>query len=297
MSKKKSLTWICFAYVLAIAAALASIIILRLNVPDLNLLLSTLIADIIATIVIFCFSFYFKNSSFYDAYWSVIPPLILWYWLFTSENEVPLPRALLVSGLILYWAIRLTYNWAKHWEGIHHEDWRYVELKEQHSKYALLIDLFGIHLFPTFQVFAGMLPIYAIFQFQNQAFSFLDLTAAFITFSAITIQLIADVQLHRFIESKFQSGEKGAVINNGIWAWSRHPNYFGELGFWFGLFLFGLAACPNEWYWQGVGICAMTLMFVFVSVPLMEKRSLQRRPNYQTTIDKVSMLFPFPPKR
>src|SRR5690606_31499943 len=99
----------------------------------------------------------------------------------------------------------------------------------------------------------------------------MDFIAAGVTFSAITIQMLADLQLDKFNATK----QAGDVLQTGLWAWSRHPNYFGELGFWFGLFLFGLAALPSAFFWMSFGIVAMTSMFVFVSIPLMEKRSLE----------------------
>ena len=87
------------------------------------------------------------------------------------------------------------------------------------------------------------------------------------------------------------------ILDTGLWAWSRHPNYCGELGFWLGLFLFGLAAYPTGWWWMILGVVLMTLMFLFASIPMMEKRSLERRPEYQQIIDSTSMLIPWPPRR
>ena len=70
-------------------------------------------------------------------------------------------------------------------------------------------------------------------------------------------------------------------MDQGVWAWSRHPNYFGEFGFWLALGLFGLAASPSDWWWLSSGRSAMLAMFLGASIPMMEKRSLERRPAYQ----------------
>ena len=288
MTKSRALVWIVIAYIVAMFVGGASLYFFNHN-P----LLDIFIADIVATLVIFGFSRWFSNSSFYDAYWSVIPPLIALYWMAHTSIEPPPIRVLLMMGLILYWATRLTLNWAVHWHGMEHEDWRYVMLKQNNPRAAFFIDLAGIHLFPTFQVFAGMLPVYAVLCLSTAAFNCLDLVATAVTFGAITLQMLSDFQLHAFNDSK----QPGECIRSGLWGWSRHPNYFGEIGFWFGLFLFGLAAAPQEWYWIGTGFVAMTLMFLFASIPMMEKRSLQRRPQYQAVIDSVSMLIPLPPKR
>jgi steroid 5-alpha reductase family enzyme len=291
MTLAKSFVFITIAYVVALFFAGISLYFL-----DFNPLLDAFIADLIATTIIFCFSVYFKNSSFYDAYWSVIPPFLLLYWLAVSEIEIPFLRLFLVSAVVLFWATRLTLNWAYHWHGMQHEDWRYVMLKNDNPKKAMTLDYFGIHVFPTLQVFAGMLPVYALICLGNSTINILDFIAAIVAFGAVTVQMIADLQLDKFNANK----KLGDIIETGLWSWSRHPNYFGEIGFWFGIYLFGLAALPNvwasAWLWMGIGFVAMTIMFVVVSIPMMEKRSLEKRPKYQSSIDRISMIVPLPPK-
>lgn len=286
-TRTQAFGWIFIAYLACCGAGLAWLL-----ATDGDILLNSLIADIIATVVIFIFSRAFRNSSFYDAYWSVIPPLFLLYWWLTREADTSLLRYWLVSLPVWFWAIRLTWNWGKHWQGLGHEDWRYTMLKNRLPKIAVLTDFFGIHLFPTLQVFLGMLPIYAAVAISTRAVNWLDYLACAVGISAATIQLVADRQLHQFIATC----KPGEIIESGLWGWSRHPNYFGELLFWFSMALFGLAALPEGWWWQIAGFVAMLLMFVFVSVPLMEKRSLERRPRYAQVMERVSMLLPLPPR-
>jgi steroid 5-alpha reductase family enzyme len=287
-NKTADLATVTVAYMVALFLGGSSLYLL-----EYGHLLNIFIADLVATVVIFAFSRSYGNSSFYDAYWSVIPPLIALFWLAVGDSQVSNLREVLVLGLVLYWATRLTLNWAVYWEGMHHEDWRYALLRERSPNMAVLTDFFGIHLFPTLQVFAGMLPIYAVYCLGDTAFNWLDVLAALVTFSAVTLQLVSDRQLHRFIAQR----QEGEQLHTGLWAWSRHPNYCGELGFWLGLFLFGLAAYPSGWWWMILGVVLMTLMFLFASIPMMEKRSLQRRPEYQQIIDSTSMLIPWPPRR
>ena len=287
MTKAEGLVRITIAYVVALFLGGASLYAL-----DGSPLADAFYADIIATLVIFMFSRFYANSSFYDAYWTVIPPFLALYWFAVSDIAIDPTRGLMVIGLILYWATRLTLNWAYYWEGMHHEDWRYSMLREKAPKVAVFTDLFGVHLFPTLQVFAGMLPVYAVYCLGEAPLNWLDWVAFIVTFAAITLQMRSDFQLHDFVAQR----EEGQHLDTGLWAWSRHPNYLGELGLWFGLFLFGLAAYPQGWYWHSIGIIAMPLMFVFASIRMMEKRSLERRPEYQQVIDRVSMLIPWPPK-
>ena len=214
---------VLLAYLLCTAAAAAAVFGLDLPQPW-----DTLAADLVATLVIFGYSLRYRNSSFYDAYWSVIPPLLAVYWMWAhAPQAVASPRAWLVMALVWLWAIRLTTNWAVHWGGLGHEDWRYPIVRARAGKAAVWADLFGIHVFPTLQVFLGCLPIYAVMSRAELPLGWIDLAAASVTLAAIAIETIADLQLHAFIARR----QPGAFITTGLWAWSRHPNYFGELAF------------------------------------------------------------------
>jgi steroid 5-alpha reductase family enzyme len=99
--------------------------------------------------------------------------------------------------------------------------------------------------------------------------------------------------MRRFVAA----GRPGGVMDQGLWAWSRHPNYLGEIGFWFSVALFGIAASPRDAWWLFVGVAVMVAMFLGASIPMMEKRSLERRPQYQDVIARVPRLVPRPPRR
>lgn len=285
--KASALGLVAVAYAACLSAGAAVLYGLYLPAPW-----DALAADLVATVVIFGFSHAYRNSSFYDAYWSVIPPLLAVYWFTTRAADIDLTRAALVIALVWYWGIRLTANWATFWSGLGHEDWRYPIVRARAGKFAGLADFGGIHLFPTLQVFLGCLPIYAVMTRGHAPLGALDLLAVIVTFGAVTIEMIADLQLHGFIARK----QPGSFIRSGLWAWSRHPNYFGETSFWWGLMLFGLAAAPDQWWWIAPGALAMTAMFVFVSIPFMDERSLERRPAYAEHMRKVSALIPLPPR-
>ena len=292
MSKARALWLVALAYVVAIGAAAAW---LYAGPSTGRLWLDTLIADVVATVVIFVFSRVYRNSSFYDAYWSVIPPLLMIYWWWQGPIGLSGPGALrtwLMAVVMGYWAIRLTRNWALGFAGLHHEDWRYPVLRESAPRFEFLIDFFGIHLFPTLQVFVGMLPVYIACTRPGDGVLWLAWLAFALGLAAVTLELVADAQMRRFVVA-----HPGAAMDQGLWAWSRHPNYLGELGFWLSMALFGIAAAPGDWWWLLVGVAVMLAMFLGASIPMMEKRSLQRRPQYQDVIDRVPMLLPRPPRK
>ncbi len=155
MSKGASLRRIAVAYVAALAVAVGWVVL----GPDTSWLwLDSLIADVLATLVVFAFSRAHGNSSFYDAFWSVAPPLLLLHWWVEGGAADHYPRGWLVTVVVLLWAVRLTANWVQTFPGRHHEDWRYGMLRKRAGRWELPVDLLAIHLIPTMQVFLGMVP-------------------------------------------------------------------------------------------------------------------------------------------
>lgn len=290
MSKTESIARVAISYVVAFGAGGLWLF----QGPDTAYLwLDGLIADLIATLVVFAASRLHQNSSFYDAYWSVLPPMLMLGWWIESGTPADDTRAWLVMGVILFWAIRLTGNWIYAFPGLHHEDWRYPMLREKAGKAEAVVDLMGIHVFPTIQVFLGMLPVYVVLTRTGRPIGWLDGVALLVGIGAVVLEFAADQQMYRFAATK----EPGQVMDRGLWSWSRHPNYFGEFSFWLSLALFGLAAAPETWWWVFVGAAGMLAMFLGASIPMMEQRSLERRPTYQDVIDRVPMFVPRPPRR
>ncbi len=291
ISKARSLTLVGVAYVVALAVAAAWLV---WGVHTGRLWLDTLIADVLATSVVFVFSRVFGNSSFYDAYWSVVPPLLLFYWW--SQSGVHQLRCWLIAVVVVVWAVRLTANWLYAFPGLHHEDWRYPMFRERAGRWEFVVDLVTIHLIPTLLVFAGMLPVYVAVTRPGDDIGWLTALAFALGLAAVSLELVADVQLHRFVRRK-AAGRENEVMDRGLWSWSRHPNYFGEFSFWVALALFGVAAAPSDAWWVCLGALGMLGMFLGGSIPMMESRSLQRRPGYQDVIDRVSRFVPWPPRK
>jgi steroid 5-alpha reductase family enzyme len=116
----------------------------------------------------------------------------------------------------------------------------------------------------------------------------LDIGGIILTGIAIWLETKADKELHYYVE---QNPEGGKTINTGLWAISRHPNYLGEITFWWGLYLFALAANPSFW-WVIFGPLTITCMFVFISIPMIEKRLMERKTGYNEYREKVPVLIP-----
>lgn len=289
MSKTRSLAIVAGAYVAAIAVAVAW---LGWGPSTGRVWLDSLIADVLATLVVFGFSRAYRNSSFYDAYWSVIPPLLLLYWWSEAVPYIDALRCWLVTIVVMLWAVRLTANWIRGFPGLHHEDWRYPMFRERAGRWEFPVDLVAIHLIPTVQVFVGMLPVYVAVTQPATGLTWLAWLATVIGVAAVVLEFVADQQMHEFAKAR----QPGQAMDRGLWSWSRHPNYFGEFSFWFALALFGVAASPADAWWLFIGAAVILALFLGASIPMMEQRSLERRPEYQQVIDRVSRFVPWPPR-
>lgn len=255
---------------------------------------AVLAADIVATVVIFLLGYIWHNASLYDPYWSVIPVFIgLYWWSLTGFDTSELNRVLIMVA-VGFWAVRLTLNWARSWPGFIHEDWRYEMLRSKIGSLYPLVNFLGIHLFPTILVFMGMLPAFVVLTGSHDSSMPLDLIAFVISMLAVMIELVADEQLKSFVA---QNTVKGATLTTGLWRYSRHPNYFGEVLFWFGLFLFALSAGGWDYLWTGIGALSMFLLFWFISIPMMDERMSERRIKYHERIATTSRFFLWPPKK
>jgi len=274
-----------FAYLLALATA-----ILTGNLfSSLHPLVVIGVADLMATVMIFVFSLSLNNSSMYDPYWSVKPMVIAGYYFYHFyPGEVPV-RQILILVLVLLYGIRLTSNFYRDWPGLSHEDWRYRNFRKQFPKVYWLVSFFGIHFFPTLMVYLGCLPMFGAMAEGDNPLNFWDLAATVVLLGSILLAFMADEQLRNF---RKDPANKGSFIRSGLWNKSRHPNYLGEILTWWGLYLFALAAGMQFW-WTGVGALLMTLMFVFISIPLMEKKNLENKAGYADYIKRTGMLVPF----
>jgi len=276
---------VVLAYGVALAAALLVGFLLRAKHP----VVVAAVADVSATCVVFAFSRGHDNSSFYDPYWSLAPIPMALYWA-ARNPDFPEVRAVLALLLVTVWGVRLTANWVARWRGSRDEDFRYQEIRQRTGRWYWPASFLSIHLMPTAWVFLGMLPLYPALARPRPGLGWLDVLATLVTATAIAIEAAADAQLRRFLRAR---RDAEAVLDTGLWALSRHPNYFGEVLFWWGLFLFGVGAAPG-WAWTAVGPVSITLLFVLVSVPWMDRRMLSRHPGWAQHLRSTSALFPWP---
>jgi steroid 5-alpha reductase family enzyme len=248
---------------------------------DLEWWLALLIADTVATAVTFAFSLIFKNASVYDPYWSVQPPVILV--AFAIGKRLNAFGILLIIA-VSFWALRLTANWAYTFGNLTHQDWRYTMLREKTKKIYPVVNFIGIHMVPTLVVYMCILPaVYAVL-----AETSLNVGSALflcVSLGAAVMQGIADIEMH-----KFRKNRDGAFIRRGLWKYSRHPNYLGEILMWWGVALSVICAAPEAWY-LCAGALANTVLFLAVSIPLADGRQ-SRKEGFEEYKRQTRMLLP-----
>jgi len=176
--------------------------------------------------------------------------------------------------VVLIWGTRLTCNWIYTFNNLNWQDWRYLKYKNNNPKLWQLINFFGINLMPTLIVFCAFLPIVYILKL-NYSVNLFTVLAAFTALISPLLQLLADTTMH-----KFRKKGNNTVCRIGLWKYSRHPNYLGEIMFWWSIYFIILSVNVNLWY-LFFGALINNLLFIFISIPMMENRQLSKRPDYE----------------
>ncbi|OVA19959.1 3-oxo-5-alpha-steroid 4-dehydrogenase [Macleaya cordata] len=227
-----------------------------------------------------------------DLYWTVIPVLLVHYYAthpFAFPNQW---RSTVVILLTWVWSIRLTHNYFRRerWQWGAREDWRFFNMRKQYGKNWWWVSFFAVYVsqqayqhnelttsLTNMQVFLiGIcLPMYAIHSVEKQ-WNMWDSLATLVCLSGIVIAYYADTQLNEFVTRNNTLKQLGSptslTLETGLWRYSRHPNYFGEQLWWWGLVLFGWNV-GHGWTFLGSLINTLTLAYVTV---LVERRMLKQ---------------------
>lgn len=289
MSKKMSLLIVLAVY---IAAFFIGLLVLSLMLAQpISRLASYFIADVAATIFVWLTGLCFKNASVYDPYWSIAPIVLTIVFIFKLYPIYTIgTMGILYLIIFTLWGVRLTLNWIIGWHGFRQQDWRYTMLKKKLPKLWPVTNFFGINLMPTIIVFINMIPVY--YSIRSYPVNVLTIIGVLICLSAILVQSVSDSQMRKF---KAVPTNTGMNMESGLWRYSRHPNYLGEVAFWWGIWLMQISVLPNVW-WTVFAPILMTMLFVFISIPMMEKRLKQTKLGYSDYINTTSMLLLLPKK-
>lgn len=255
-----------------------------------DMLVAAAVLTATATVVLFIVSVIFADVSIYDPYWSVAPPVMLVLVLF--KYRIWNVNAVILLMLIAIWSFRLTANWLYTYKGLGHEDWRYRMYREKYP-FALfqLISFIGLHFVPTIVVYAGL--VSGFLAVQRDAFAPLSAIGILLMLGAVALEYVSDRSIHGFLRE--HAGER-KTCTVSVWKYSRHPNYLGEMTFWTGLYVYFVALCPDIWY-MGLGFLSIIVLFLTVSIPMMERHNLERRTDYEPYKRSTSMLLLLPRRK
>lgn len=229
-----------------------------------------------------------RNVGLVDIFWSLF--ILLGAVVVVQASPVPGARAWLVLALVATWALRLAgYLAARNWNAP--EDHRYRAIRKRNDpgfEWKSLYLVFGLQAVLAWLIVA---PVAAAI-YLDGAVGVLDIAGAALAAFGIAFEAIADRQLARF---KSGPASAGAVMDRGLWRYTRHPNYFGEFCVWWGLYFVAVAA--GAWWTIFSPLLVTALLLRVSGVTLLEKDIGERRPGYREYVTRTNAFFPGPPRK
>jgi len=223
-----------------------------------------------------------RDASIIDIFWGPLFVAIAWVLLATGGE--PSLKPYLVTLLATLWGLRLGFHLATRNLG-HGEDRRYQLWRQHGGENWWLKTYYRIYLFQGAIALVVATPIIAAF-YQPERFSLLNALGVLVWAAGFVFEMLADVQLTRF---KADPANRGRILDTGVWALCRHPNYFGDALQWWGLALVAFSA--STW-WALIGPIAMTAVFLNISNDVLERGMRKRHPAYEAYIGATPKFFP-----
>lgn len=234
-------------------------------------------------------SLYKKDMSIVDAFWGLGFMAIAHHWFFRLEDAAL--RQFAVTFMVSLWGLRLAIHIFVRSIG-KPEDPRYVAFRDDWKENTWWISYFKVFLLQGGLTLIIALPVIVTLSDPDTSFSGLNLFGVLLWFFGFAFETTADYQLYRF---KKDPSNKGKVMNRGLWYYSRHPNYFGEVCVWWGIFFISLGA--GLWYVSIAGPMLITFLLLRVSgITMMEKR-YEGNDAYALYKQNTSPFFPLPPRK
>jgi steroid 5-alpha reductase family enzyme len=199
-------------------------------------------------------------------------------------------RSLVLVVFVAIWAVRLgTFLYRRVRQS--GSDSRFDDIKPSFTRFLMAWTLQGLWVFLTLAaalaaMTARIAPPLGVVGWLGMA----------VWAAGFAIEVVADAQKRAFRDDP---ANKGHFIRSGLWAWSRHPNYFGEITLWTGIALIALPALSG---WQYVTLISPVFVYLLLTrvsgIPILESRADDRwgaDPHYQTYKARTPVLFPRPP--
>lgn len=289
VKKIKSIFIVIIIYIFAFFLCRLLYPILPFSSSAEGILLKLIILSLLVSIYIFIVSTVFKIYALHRLCWNLIPFIVSIEFMLLVDN-LNFFSGLLV-GLISIWSLGLLVNWLINFQDFNQKDWYYLYIKSKFTKSYQLINLLFIHILPTMVGLIAILPaLYFIGDVMHSSYepSLMTIIGYLIVLTAIIFENIANLQLFVY---KPSFDNKSRFIMQGMWKNSRHPNYFCECLFWFGIFL-TYFSFQNA---NAILIFAPLLVFLLIEmvlIPLFDSYQLSLNQNYQKYIEDTNPMFP-----
>ena len=254
-----------------------------------NVLLASAVVPAAMMVALWVASLRLRDVSIIDVFWGPAFTAVAWT---AAAVAGPTPRGLLAAALTTLWGVRLGVHLGLRKRG-RGEDRRYAALRAGSGARFAAESLVTVFLLQAMLVWIVSLPLQvAAAHRPGTPLGPLDVAGALLALAGVAVEATADVQLTRFLS---RPESRGQVMQEGLWRWSRHPNYFGDFVVWWGLGLLGVAAGAA---WTLVGPALMSALLLRVSgVTLLERTIGERRPSYAAYARRTSPFIPWPPRR
>lgn len=234
----------------------------------------------------FIISIAYKRNDVADMAWGLGFIFVAWFTflIFGSSS-----KALLVNSLVTIWGIRLASHIYRRLK-TKPEDARYKAWRESWNNFYLRSYL-QVYLLQGLFMFLISIPVIFINKMTGDI-ALIDLIGTLVWIFGFYFESTADRELSEFVKNP---ENKGKLMDKGLWKYSRHPNYFGEVMQWWGIFLVGVFTKGG--FLTIIGPLTITFLILFVSgVPLLEKK-YAGRPDFEEYKKRTSVFIPLPPKK
>lgn len=234
-----------------------------------------------------------ERSDVADVAWGLGFVMLAW-WSTAVVSTTPFEqRSVVVAMLVSVWGVRLAWHIGRrNFAAGRTEDERYAEMRRRSSGSWAARSLVTVFWLQGVLMWLVASPIVVLAASSDRMLTAVDLIAVGLWCIGFTLEAVGDAQLRVWLEDR---GNRGKPLESGVWAWTRHPNYFGDALEWWGI---GLLALPSRfWFAALVGPLVMTLLLRFVSgVPPLERRHVGE-PLWEAYRRRTAIFFPRPPER
>lgn len=249
----------------------------------------------IALILFFYLNFWFavslikKRNDVADVAWGLGFVVLSWFTFFVSEQSGL--KSILVNLLVTIWGVRLSWHIHRRNKG-KTEDYRYLAWRKEWGRWFYVRSYFQVFMLQGFFLYLIVLPVLIINKNYSNSINVLDVLGILVWLLGFVFEVVGDWQLAKFIKNL---ANKGKILQAGLWRYTRHPNYFGEVILWWGIWFLSLGAHFD--YFTILGPITITFLIIKVSgIPMLEK-DMQKNPDFIAYKNKTSIFIPLPPKK